>query len=183
MKLFGLVQLPSAAFGDGSHPTTRQCARAIDYLCRTRKPEAMLDVGTGTGILARIGRAQGVPFVVGTDIDPTALAAARANVALDQHIVEIELSNEMPHSWGPRFDLVVANILEAPLRALSQSLRLALAPGGVLLLSGFMPPQAPALRALFPSCESSESTLDGWSLLMLTVNREAADPRRGCADY
>ena len=52
-----LPQLPSIAFGDGSHPTTRLCAGAVDLLCRLQRPQSMLDVGTGTGVLARIARA------------------------------------------------------------------------------------------------------------------------------
>src|SRR5581483_1767266 len=74
-----LAQLPPAlgspaVFGDGSHPTTRLCAAAVDLLSRQRHPEAVLDVGTGTGILARIARARGASFVVATDIDPDALS-------------------------------------------------------------------------------------------------------------
>lgn len=64
-----LGQLPQApgcltVFGDGSHATTRLCAAAIDLLCRQRQPEAVLDVGTGTGVLARIARARGARLIV-----------------------------------------------------------------------------------------------------------------------
>ncbi len=159
-----LPQLPSAAFGDGSHPTTQLCARAVDYLGRTQKPRAFLDVGTGTGLLARIARRHGATFVVGTDIDPLALAAAHQNAALDRHAIAIELSANAPDAWGPRFDLVVANILEGALTRLAPALKGALAPGGVLLLSGFQPAQVPALRRAFGG-EASESRLEEWSLL------------------
>src|SRR5512140_399256 len=73
-----------AVFGDGSHPTTRLCAAAVDLLCRQRPGLAVLDVGTGTGILARIARARGASFVVGTDIDPSAIACAQAHAELDE---------------------------------------------------------------------------------------------------
>src|SRR5690349_18057808 len=63
-------------FGDGSHPTTRLCAAVVDQLCRQRHPASVLDVGTATGVLARIARARGAMFVVGTDIDADALASA-----------------------------------------------------------------------------------------------------------
>ena len=166
-----LPQLPSDAFGDGSHPTTRLCSGAVDLQCRLQRPQSLLDVGTGTGVLARIARARGTPFVVATDIDPHAMAAARANMALDQDpsktLGEILVSNSPPDTWGSRFDLVVANILESPLRELAPSLMSALAPGGTLLLSGFTPLQVPILRSIYTELEYiSESTLGEWSLLM-----------------
>jgi ribosomal protein L11 methyltransferase len=169
-----LAQLPqhagnSAAFGDGSHPTTRLSAGAVDLLCRQRQPQAVLDVGTGTGVLARIARARGAAFIVGTDIDPVALSSAEAHSRLDAYPTEIHLSAETPDHWGARFDLVVANILEAPLRDLAPALSRALLPGGVLLLSGFTRPQTPALRVLYEQMGLtlvSESHLDEWALLV-----------------
>lgn len=168
-----LPQLPQEAgatvFGDGSHPTTRLCAGAVDQLCRQRQPKAVLDVGTGTGVLARIARARGAQFIVGTDIDPVALSSAEAHSALDAHPVGIHFSHEAPDYWGARFDLVVANILEEPLRHLALALNRALVPGGFLLLSGFTRPQTPALRVLFEKAEVTfvrEAHLDDWAILM-----------------
>jgi ribosomal protein L11 methyltransferase len=168
-----LPQLPQEAgatvFGDGSHPTTRLCAGAVDQLCRRRQPKAVLDVGTGTGVLARIARARGAQFIVGTDIDPVALSCAEAHSGLDTHPVGIHFSHEAPDHWGARFDLIVANILEEPLRQLALALSRALLPGGFLLLSGFTRPQTPALRVLYEKAEVTfvrESHLDGWSMLM-----------------
>jgi ribosomal protein L11 methyltransferase len=168
-----LPQLPQKAgagvFGDGSHPTTRLCAGAVDLLCLQQQPKAVLDVGTGTGVLARIARARGARFIVGTDIDPVALSCAEAHSALDTHPVRIHFSDEAPDHWGARFDLVVANILEEPLRRLAPALSRALLPGGFLLLSGFTRPQTPALRVLYARAEVTflrESHLDEWSMLM-----------------
>ncbi len=180
-----------AVFGDGSHATTRLCAGAVDLLCRQRPGIAVLDVGTGTGILARIARARGASFVVGTDIDPAAVACAKAHAELDgvgssggpatdpaaggdvaigagAPLANIHFGAEAPDHWGARFDLVVANILEAPLHTLAPALCRALLPGGVLLISGFTRPQAPALRL---ACETTglqsagDFTLDEWVLL------------------
>jgi ribosomal protein L11 methyltransferase len=162
---FGLLQQPSRAFGDGSHPTTQLCARAVDFLCRTRKPRAVLDVGTGTGILARLARRHGASFVVGTDIDEEALIAARANVALDGDSA-IEICDRAPDAWGPRFDLVVANILQRALCDLAPALMRACAPGAVLVLSGFQPAQVPEMRRVFGG--GVESRMGEWSLLMRT---------------
>jgi ribosomal protein L11 methyltransferase len=156
-------------FGDGSHPTTRLCAGAVASLCRGHVPAAVLDVGTGTGLLARIARALGATFIVGTDIDPAALSLASANVALDAGSeVGIQLSDAAPDAWGACFDLVVANILEAPLTTLAPLITAALRPGGVLLLSGFTRVQAPRLRVHYEALGLKalrEATLDGWLLL------------------
>lgn len=168
-----LAQLPReagspAVFGDGSHSTTRLCAAAVDLLCRQRQPEAVLDVGTGSGVLARIARARGARFIVGTDIDPLALSCAKAYADLDDHAIEIGFSSQAPDHWGARFDVVVANILEAPLRALAPALCRALLPGGVLLLSGFTRPQVPALRVLYENEGLTflhQSGLEEWVLL------------------
>jgi ribosomal protein L11 methyltransferase len=157
-----------AVFGDGSHPTTRLCAGALDLLCRQLRPVAVLDVGTGTGVLARIARARGAELVVGTDIDPVALACAEANAALDESNVRIRCSPEAPDSWGARFDIVVANILEGPLRDLAPALASALRSGGTLLISGFTRPQAPALRVLYERqglVFAGDAQLDEWALL------------------
>lgn len=185
-----LAQIPSRAFGDGSHPTTRLCAGAVDQLCRMDAPRAVLDVGTGTGVLARIARARGVEFVAGTDIDPSALAAARDNAALDAHrdgapapptreepifegpARDIAFTIDPPDAWGPRFDLVVANILEGPLCALAPAFSRAMAPGAKLLVSGFTRLQIPSLTASFARAGLSrevESSMDGWALLLFRL--------------
>jgi ribosomal protein L11 methyltransferase len=168
-----LAQLSAhTVFGDGSHPTTRLCAGAVDLLCRQRPGMAVLDVGTGTGILARIARARGAGFVVGTDIDPTAVACAKVHAELDAAGANIYFGAEAPDHWGARFDLVVANILEAPLHALAPALCRALLPGGVLLSSGFTRPQAPALRLAYENAGSQSAgdfTLDDWVLLKFTA--------------
>jgi ribosomal protein L11 methyltransferase len=170
-----LAQLPQAqgrpaVFGDGSHATTRLCAAAVDLLCRQQQPQAVLDVGTGTGVLARIARARGVRRIVATDIDPAALVCAKAHADLDGARVEINFTPELPDCCDGRFDLVVANILEQPLRLLAPALNRALSPGGTLLLSGFTRPQLPALRVLYESLGlivARDCGLEEWALLAL----------------
>ncbi|MBL7715532.1 MAG: 50S ribosomal protein L11 methyltransferase [Bdellovibrionales bacterium] len=163
-------QVPSHAFGDGSHPTTRLCAGIVDFICRTSRPEKVLDVGTGTGVLARIARARGAREVVATDIDPEALRAAFENSSLDAGLVPIEISDQAPNHWGPRFDLVIANILEGPLRELARSLHESVRPGGRLLISGFTRAQIPGLTLAFCivgfSPEPQKAELNDWAALV-----------------
>lgn len=164
-----LPQIRSEAFGDGSHPTTRLCAVAVDFLCRQTTPKSVLDVGTGTGVLARIARARGARFVVGTDIDPFALEASKRNIQLDSESAEILVLNSPPDHWGAVFDLVVANILEGPLLELCPKMASALIPGGILILSGFTRLQVHSLRSAYENHELtyiSHSYLEEWALLM-----------------
>jgi ribosomal protein L11 methyltransferase len=168
-----LAQLPraqrsAAVFGDGSHATTRLCAAAVDLICRQHRVQALLDVGTGTGILARIARARDAQFIVGTDIDPVAVNCAKMHADLDGHKMSIHFGSEVPDHWGARFDLVVANILQGALESLAPALCRALVPGGILLISGFMRPQTPALRRVYEATglkSSGHFRLDEWALL------------------
>jgi ribosomal protein L11 methyltransferase len=130
--------------------------------------QSVLDVGTGTGILARIARARGARFIVGTDIDPAALSCAEGHADLDGHEVGIQFGTESPDHWGARFELVVANILEEPLESLAPALHRALVPGGILLISGFMRPQIPGLRRVYEATglkSRGHFSLDEWGLL------------------
>jgi ribosomal protein L11 methyltransferase len=162
--------VPAAAdghlvFGDGTHATTRLCAGAVGALCRERPVDALLDIGTGTGLLARIARARGVRFVAGTDIDAGALGVARCNAALDADADPIHFGTESPDHWGARFELVVANILEGPLMQLAPAIAGAVRPSGRLLLSGFTRVQAPRLRAAYESQRfrwERDALLEGW---------------------
>jgi ribosomal protein L11 methyltransferase len=175
-----LFQLPHPdgrfVFGDGSHPTTRLCAAAVDQLCRERQRASVLDVGTGTGVLARIARARGALEISGTDIDAASVELARSNAALDGAQVPIHFGAEPPDHWGARFELVVANILEQPLRDLAAALTAALRPEGLLLISGFTALQAPRLRVVFEArglrC-ARDAQLDGWTLLLFDRDPES----------
>jgi ribosomal protein L11 methyltransferase len=161
------------------------CAGVVDFLCRQRRPSAVLDVGTGTGLLARIARARGAALVVATDIDPIARSSARRHSELDVHPVEIRISQEAPDHWGAKFDLVVANILQEPLQQLAPALGRSLRSGGVLLLSGFTRAQAPVLHVLYERVGLTyrgESHLEDWALLMFVAQREGVQEREISAE-
>jgi ribosomal protein L11 methyltransferase len=159
----------SGAFGDGSHPTTRLCGRAIDLLCRQTPGARVLDVGTGTAVLARLARAQGANHVVGTDIDDEAIDVARRNVQLDDARAPIAILRAAPNACG-LFDIVMANILEGVLMMLANELVAAVAPRGALVLSGFTAAQAPTLRHHFTSLGlafEQQAQQDGWVVVVM----------------
>jgi ribosomal protein L11 methyltransferase len=156
---------PGVAFGTGTHPTTRLC---LAWLDANLKPGAsVLDYGCGSGILAIAAGKLGAAQIVGTDIDPQALAAARAN----------SMTNGVPASYtdpnslaAATFDVVLANILSNPLKLLAPALLARVAPRGALVLSGVLERQADEVIAAY---DVADATLrlsvwhsdDGWVCL------------------
>ena len=166
---------PGMAFGTGTHPTTALCLAVLSDLLGARPGARVLDVGTGSGLLAIAARKLGAGRVVANDNDPAAVEVARENAA--RNGVELELTTApVPAIAGP-FDLVLANILANTLVELAPELAAALAPGGVVLLSGILGPQEAEVRAAYlaqglrplPGADRREGE---WSLLAL--RREGA---------
>jgi ribosomal protein L11 methyltransferase len=153
---------PGVAFGTGSHPTTRLC---LQWLRETvRGGEAVLDYGCGSGILAIAAARLGARAVVGTDIDPQAVAAARINGYANRVAARFEL----PHALPPQpHDIVVANILTNPLLLLAPVLARAARAGGRIALSGILAPQADdVLEAYAPWFNIARwREAEGWVLL------------------
>jgi ribosomal protein L11 methyltransferase len=113
-----IVIEPKMAFGTGDHPTTSLCLAAIDAYMGSHPGASVLDVGTGTGVLAIAAKKLGAGRVVGTDNDPTSVELAHENASVN-HTPDVELSGkELTQVKGP-FDLVVANILANTLIALA----------------------------------------------------------------
>lgn len=135
------------AFGTGHHETTTGCLEAIDKLLKRRRPQRLLDVGTGTGVLAIALAKRLRRQVVATDIDPVAVRTAGENAEINgvsRHILAVEATG-MSHTTiarnGP-YDLIVANILAGPLQALAPAIGRAAVPGAAIILSGILAHQA-----------------------------------------
>ena len=134
------------AFGTGDHPTTSLCLAAVDRYLAAHPGASVLDVGTGTGVLAFAAKKLGAGHVVGTDNDPVAVGLA-IECAAENDIEGVELSTKTLRHVEGEFDLVLANILANTLVELAPLI----APKVKhhLVLAGVLAPQADEVRAAF----------------------------------
>lgn len=136
---------PGLAFGTGSHPTTRLC---LAWLAQSlRRGESVLDYGCGSGILAIAAVRLGAGEVAGVDVDRQAVDSSTSNASCNEVNAWFGLPEELPA--GQTFDVVVANILANPLRLLAPLLASRVRPGGRIVLSGILEPQASAVAAAY----------------------------------
>ncbi len=163
------------AFGTGHHGTTRGCLLALDRLCKSlkrRHQPCILDLGTGSGVLAIAAARAFRRRVLATDIDAEAVRVARANARLNRvgAMVEVVTADGVASpavSTQAPFDLVFANILLRPLQRLAAPLRRLIAPGGRIVLSGILPSQANAVIAAYrPLALERRIDCDGWTALV-----------------
>jgi ribosomal protein L11 methyltransferase len=186
VNAIGIEIEAALAFGTGHHGTTRGCLLALDRLAKqratTRAPIRILDIGTGTGVLA-IAAAKALRcHVTASDIDARAVAVARENARLNRvapfvtFIHAAGVGDRRLRSAAP-FDLVFANILLPPLRRLAAPMARLLAPGAQVVLSGLLPAQANAALAAYRAqglALARRIDLDGWTTLVLRRAARAA---------
>lgn len=142
-----IVIAPSMGFGTGHHATTRLCLAALQRV--DMAGARVLDVGTGSGVLAIAAGVFGATYALGIDDDPDAVQAARENVALNAAAtVEIRLADLRTLPDG-RFDVVLANLTGGLLIQTAQRLQEFSAHAGQLILSGFMQAEEPDVVAAF----------------------------------
>jgi ribosomal protein L11 methyltransferase len=163
------------AFGTGHHGTTRGCLLLLDQVLKARRPFRVLDVGTGTGVLA-IAAARALHIkVLASDIDPLSVRVARDNTRLNgsgdlvQTIHATGFSAPQFAQHGP-FDLVLANILANPLRQMATPMAGHLAPSALVILSGLLPHQAQGVIAAYRArglVLERQIRIEGWSSLLM----------------
>jgi ribosomal protein L11 methyltransferase len=163
------------AFGTGHHGTTRGCLLLLDSVLKAYRPRRVLDLGTGTGVLA-IAAARALHIkVLASDIDPLSVRVAHDNARLNGtgDLVEtIQATGfSAPHfaKRGP-FDLVLANILANPLRQMATPMARHLAPSALVILSGLLPHQAQSVIAAYRArglVLERHIQIEGWSSLLL----------------
>jgi len=153
---------PGLAFGTGSHPTTRLCLAWLEGHVQPR--QSVLDYGCGSGILAIAAARLEASPVVGVDLDPQAVVASRDNADRNGVAAVFHLPDALPPG---SYDIVVANILTNPLRALMPLLSSRIRPGGQIALSGILAEQAEEILVIYG--QDFEMRLwreeDGWVCL------------------
>lgn len=163
------------AFGTGHHGTTAGCLDMLTRVLKKRQYQNVLDLGTGSGVLA-IAAAKAMPcFVLATDIDPVSTQAAKANTKINgvqshiECIMSVGFTNTRMHQQAP-YDLVMANILAKPLQTMAFDIAMHTAPRGTVILSGLLPHQRAPLIAsfrLYGLRLEHYHIRDGWLTLLL----------------
>ena len=163
-----IVIAPSMGFGTGHHATTRLCLAALQAVDLAGK--TVLDVGTGSGVLAIAADRLGAARAVGIDIDPDAIRSANENLVLNAEARRVSFAVRDLHGAGlGTADVVVGNLTGA-LIVRSASTLLAAARGGVLIVSGLQAHERDGVRGALASAPIVwEREEDGWVALILNV--------------
>src|SRR5216683_1577798 len=163
------------AFGTGHHGTTRGCLLLLDSVLKARRPPRVLDLGTGTGVLAIAAAKALHGTILASDIDPLSVRVARDNARLNgagdlvETIAAVGFSAPDFAGHG-RFDLVLANILANPLRQMATPMAKHLAASALVILSGLLPHQAQGVIAAYRArglVLERHLIVEGWSSLLM----------------
>jgi len=139
-----IVLDPGMAFGTGTHPTTQLCLEAVERICATQPPANLLDMGAGSGILAIAAVKLGCGPALAIDMEEESVEACLTNAAINGVRLEAKLDDTPPRQ---QFDLVVANILAAPLVWMAKEL--APCVQNHLILSGLLTTQVDDVAAAY----------------------------------
>ncbi len=163
------------AFGTGHHGTTRGCLLALDSVLKRRRPRRVLDLGTGTGVLAMAAAKVLHRTIACGDLDAKAVTAARGNAVMNglgpwvRPVRAAGLQHPILRDLAP-YDLVLANILAKPLRGLAPSIAAHAGRGADLILSGLLPRDVPGILSSYAAqgfALRSRGDLEGWATLSL----------------
>jgi ribosomal protein L11 methyltransferase len=168
------------AFGTGHHGTTLGCLKALDAVRRRRAIGRVLDLGTGTGVLAIAALKAGAAMAIGTDIDLGSVHVARQNAAKNNvarfAALHVKGANAPRIRRAAPYDTVFANILMKPLIGLAEDVAALTAPGGTIILSGLLDHQAGTVRSAYAARGLNFQRRlreDGWSTLVFAKTKLA----------
>lgn len=162
------------AFGTGHHGTTKGCLEALAIELKRKRPQRVLDIGTGSGVLALAAVKYGAGFALGTDMDKESIRIAKENAKNNKAGDKLKLmhargtGHRMMRAHAP-YDLVLANILARPLVGLAPEIAKLVAKGGRVILSGLLTHQEPQVRAAYAGQGLhlvQRRRLNGWSTLV-----------------
>ena len=162
------------AFGTGHHGTTKGCMQALALELARKRPRRVLDIGTGSGVLALGAVKRGVTYALGTDMDKESIRIAHENRKNNKAGRKLKLlhARGAGHATiraGAPYDLVLANILAKPLVGLAPEIARLVAPGGRVILSGLLAHQEPQVKAAYAGrgfTLKHRRRLNGWSTLV-----------------
>ena len=166
------------AFGTGHHGTTRGCLLLLGRVLKAHRPRRVLDLGTGTGVLAIAAAKALHRAVLASDIDPLSVKVARDNARRNgagDRVETIRANGLAAPEFSARrpFDLVLANILANPLRQMATPLARHLAPSALVILSGLLPHQTQSVIAAYRArglVLERQIRIEGWSSLLMRKN-------------
>lgn len=161
------------AFGTGHHGTTKGCLQSLSDELKRKRPQRILDIGTGSGVLALAAVKTGVMHALGTDLDKESIRIARENVKNNRAGRRLKLlhargTGHYAIRAGAPYDIVLANILARPLVGLAPEIARLVKPGGRVILSGLLSHQEPQVKAAYAGQGLTlvkRRRLNGWSTL------------------
>jgi ribosomal protein L11 methyltransferase len=161
-----IVIEPSRGFGTGHHATTRLCLRALSEVDVEGK--RVLDLGTGSGVLAMAAALKGAHDVIAVDVDPDAIEAARESAAMNQLPLAIQWAVEDFRATDHLADVICANLTGGMLITSAERIQSFLAPGGLIVMSGFDESERTRVRDAFARMQDVASfTEEDWVSLVL----------------
>ena len=167
-----LIVEPGAAFGTGTHETTRLCLAALEARAGERPLGSVLDLGTGSGLLAVAAAKLGARSVTALDLDPLALDAARLHARLNQVDLRLLRADGGSCFRAEAFDTVLANLTAALLLERQVEISRLPAVGGALILSGMLERDAGALARAYAGRGRVERRREGeWAALVVRGER------------